>query len=177
MSKSARVRREKRLEAALGYLMLEMSGHALRELNAIDDPERCPFEYNKLRGEALKLQGQYEAALEAYARAHEDDPTDLTVSLGMGWCFKRVDQLPKAIAVLQEAYRWSSEEAIVLYNLACYYALAGDKNQALMWLGRSLRMDGSLRKLIPDERDFDRFRDDPDFQMVTRSAEDIRKGL
>lgn len=177
MSKSARVRREKRLEAALGYLMLEMPDHALRELNAISDPERCPFEYNKLRGEALKLQGRYEAALEAYHRAHDDDPADLTISLGMGWCYKRVNQLPKAIAVLQEAYRWSSDEPIVLYNLACYYALAGDKNQALMWLGRSLRMDAALRKLIPDEADFNALRDDPDFQLVTRSAEDIRKGL
>ena len=48
-----------------------------------------------------------------------------------------------------------------------YYSLAGDKTQALSWLGRALRMKSSLRSLIADESDFDPLRDDPDFQYVT----------
>ncbi|NOX54523.1 MAG: hypothetical protein GXP27_08805, partial [Planctomycetes bacterium] len=44
--------------------------------------------------------------------------------------------------------------------------LAGDKDGALRWLGRALRMDPSLRELIPEETDFDPLRNDPDFRFV-----------
>lgn len=166
MSSNSRTRRERRLEAARGYLMLDMPRHAVRELDAIEDPEKIPFELNQLRGEALKLRGEYEAALAAYNRALAEKPTDLTVLLGMAWCYKRTDQLSRAISAMEQAYRNQPNESIVLYNLACYFALDGNKTQALSWLGRALRMESSLRKLIPNESDFDRLRDDPDFQFV-----------
>ena len=75
----------------------------------------------------------------------------------------------------------ASPVPVVLYNIACYYSLAGDKAQALSWLGRALRMETALRKqmteepefgrkslreLIPDEPDFDQLRNDPDFQYI-----------
>jgi hypothetical protein len=86
--------------------------------------------------------------------------------LGMAWCYKRTSQLPRAVAIMEEAYRVAPKEAIVLYNLACYYSLQGNKVKALSWLGRALRMRAELRKLIGDETDFDGLRDDPDFQFI-----------
>ncbi len=32
---------------------------------------------------------------------------------------------------------------VVLYNLACYYSLAGEKDNALSWLGRSRDVPGN----------------------------------
>jgi hypothetical protein len=88
---------------------------------------------------------------------------------------------------MEEAYRAHPKVPVVLYNIACYHSLAGDKRQALSWLGRALRMEASLRKLvpddpdlqalalrtslrdlIPDESDFDSLRNDPDFQYLAR---------
>lgn len=173
MALSALARRERRLEAARGYLALEMPDHAVRELNAVDTPEECAFEVNQLRGEALRLNKQHDEALRVYSRALAENPQDVSVMLGMAWCYKRTDQLDKAISAMENAYQAASDEPIVLYNLACYFALAGDKNQALSWLGRSLRMDASLRKLIPDEPDFNRLRDDRDFQLIAGLIHDV----
>ena len=169
MTSNVRTRRERKLEAARGFLALDMPQHALRELGSIDDPEKIPFAINQLRGEALKQTGDHDAALAAYNRALAEDPTDLTVLLGMAWCYKRTNQLSRAIAAMEQAYRSKPDEPIVLYNLACYFALDGNKTQALSWLGRALRMESSLRKLITDESDFDELRNDPDFQFVIGS--------
>jgi Flp pilus assembly protein TadD len=169
MIANAHRERERRLEAACGYLELNMPEHALRELDRIADPETIPFEFNRLRGEALRTASQFEPALKAYARAMAEKPEDLSVLMGMAWCYKRTGQLPRAIAAMEQAYRAHPKEPIVLYNLACYFSLGGEKVQALSWLGRALRMESSLRKLISEESDFDPLRNDPDFQYVTGS--------
>ena len=164
-------RRERHLEAARGYLFLDMPDHALRELREIRDPEECVFEANCLRGEALRQKKEFEAALAAFEEADRVHPDSLDVLIGIAWCQKRIDRLPDAIATMEHAYEVAPEEAIVLYNLSCYHALAGDKPNALSYLGRALRMDGSLRRLIPQERDFDSLRQDPHFRLIAHPDE------
>ena len=166
MSDRAAKRRERRLEAARGYLLLEMPEHALRELNGIEDPQECWFEIEQLRGEALREQQDYDSALAAFQHADKLQPNDITVLFGMAWCYKRTDRLDRAIDSMERAYLTEPNEPVVLYNLACYFSLAGEKEQSLSWLGRALRMEQSLRKLIPDEPDFDPLRDDPDFRSI-----------
>jgi tetratricopeptide (TPR) repeat protein len=175
MVKNARIRREKLLAAAEGYLFFDLPRQALEALDAIADPERAPFAVNYTRGLALRQLGEHQAALEAFQRAQAEDPDHIAMLLAMAWCYKRTDRLARAISALEHAYRVDPSQAIVLYNLACYYALAGDKPQALSWLGRSLRMDKDLRKLIPEEHDFDLLRDDPDFEMIVGLPDDISK--
>jgi Flp pilus assembly protein TadD len=97
-----------------------------------------------------------------YAR----DPDNVSLLMAMAWCYKRTDRLDRAIEAMEHAYRVSPKQPIVLYNLSCYWSLAGNKTQALSWLGRALRMDESLRKLIEDEQDFDPLRRDPDFRQL-----------
>lgn len=162
----ARKQRERKLEAASGYLELEMPEHALRELNAITDPEAIPFEFHQMRGEALRAAGKFEAALSAYSRALAEKPEDLGVLIGMAHCYKQSGQLQQAIAAMEEAYRTHPKEPTVLYHMARFYSLLGEKVQALSWLGRALRAKSSLRKNISDEPDFDSLRNDPDFQYV-----------
>jgi tetratricopeptide (TPR) repeat protein len=159
-------RRERLLEAARGYLMLEMPDHALRELRRIDSSEEDLFDIWQLKGESLRQKKEHEDALAVFSRALEERPDDLTVLMGMAWCFKRTGQLPNAISTMEQAYQANPKSPIVLYNLSCYFSLVGDKAQALSWLGRALRMEPALRELIPDESDFDPLRNDPDFQFI-----------
>jgi len=173
--KSARIRRERLLSAAEGYLMLDMPRQALESLDAIEDPERAPFAYNYQRGMVLRHLERHAEALEYFLRAFDEDPENVSLLLAMAWCYKRTDQLPRAISTMELAYRVAPKQPIVLYNLACYWALAGNKDQALSWLGRSLRMDGELRKLIPEESDFDKLRDDPDFEAMVGLPDDISR--
>jgi Flp pilus assembly protein TadD len=166
MAINKRRRRSRLLEAARGYLELDMPRYALKQIDAIDDPEQCAFDAFRLRGEALRQQEEYVGAVKAFRRALVENPNSIDVLLGLAWCFKRTDQLQRAINAMKRAYEVAPHEPIVLYNLSCYFSLAGDKEQALSWLGRSLRLEKSLRKLIPGESDFDALRDDPDFQFI-----------
>lgn len=158
--------RERQLEAASGYLDLGMATHALSALDAIPRPDAEGFDFHLLRGEGLRMTDQFEAAVEAYTEALSQKPDNLSVLLGLGWCFKRSNELPRAIAAMEDAYRAHPKAPIVLYNLACYHSLDGNKAQALSWLGRALRMESSLQKLIADETDFDPIRNDAGFQFL-----------
>jgi tetratricopeptide (TPR) repeat protein len=160
--------RRRRLLAAEGYLELAMAEHALAELDAIEAPGDLATAdgLHRLRAEAFRALGQWQEALADFEACYAHSPTDVGVLMGLAWCYKRLDQLPKAIAAMHEARQADPKLAVVLYNLSCYYALAGNKLQALSWLGRSLRMDPKLRDLVDREEDFDVIRDDPDFARL-----------
>ena len=158
--------RKRLFNAAEGYLLLEMPDHALRELNRIRDFGSEFFTICLLRGHALQIKREHHQALDEYRQAHLEKPTDIRPLFGMAWCFKRIDQLPQAIDAMKLAYQFHKNDAVVLYNLACYYSLAGDKDNALSWLARSLRMNRELLKSIPAETDFDPLRNDSDFQHL-----------
>lgn len=157
---------QRTLEAAHGYLLLGMPEQALRELSRVRGAVRGSADWQRLRGEALRSRQRYVEALEAFEEADRLEPDELSTLLGIAWCQKRIDRLQDAIDTMMRAYRTSPHEPIVLYNIACYFSLAGDKGQALSWLGRALRMSPELRLLIPSEPDFDPLRHDRDFQFV-----------
>lgn len=158
--------RARQLRAAEGFLELDMPDHALRELNRIADVGDERFPISLMRGEAFRVKQEHRLALDAFRQAHLEKPTDLSAMFGMAWCLKRIDQLPQAINVMKLAYQFHKDQAEVLYNLACYYSLAGEKDNALSWLGRSLRMNRALLDKIHEESDFDSLKNDSDFQHL-----------
>lgn len=167
MSTRARKKLEKRIAEAEGYLLLDMPGHALAALHEVSEEEEATAsEVNFLRGDALRHLGKHEHALLEFDKAYARNPDDVSLLMAMAWCYKRTDRLMQAIDSMEHAYRISPKAPVVLYNLACYWTLAGNKTQALSWLGRALRMDDSFRKLIPEEHDFDPIRQDPDFRRL-----------
>jgi len=180
MAKEVQLQRVQRLlREAEGYLDLEMPAQALGALQQIDaEGGPLPFETNFLLAMVYRTLEEHPQALHLFGRAAEHRPDDLSVFLGMAWCYKRVDQVERSIAMMERAYKSHPEEAIVLYNLACYYAISHGqklfdaeqadqfKSKSLSWLGRALRMDSSYRDLISEETDFDSLRDDPDFQFI-----------
>ncbi|MEO1995659.1 MAG: tetratricopeptide repeat protein [Planctomycetaceae bacterium] len=163
-------KRRKQLDAVSGYLLLGMAERALTELNRIENTQAVVGEFNALKGEALRQTEDYESALVAYSRALVEEPTSVDLLMGMAWCYKRIGLVEQAIVATEQAYRVSPKEPILMYNLACYYAINGDKAQALSRLGRAFRMDGTLRKLVANEPDFDSLRDDPEFQLIVDVA-------
>ena len=166
MTRTSQIRRQKLLTAAEGYLMLDLPEMALDALNEIADPYRAPFQVHFLRGEVYRQLQEHKAALIEYQQAYALKSADVPLLMAMAWCFKRTGQLTRAIYVAEHASRLSPQEAVLLYNVACYWSLAGNKAQSLSWLGRALRMDKGLRKLIAEESDFDFLRYDPDFQRM-----------
>lgn len=88
----------------------------------------------------------------------------------LGWCYKRTGKLDRAIESLEEALAAEPNDALVHYNLACYWSLAKNKRQALSYLARAFKLQDEFRGLVAEETDFDPIRNDPAFQALLRVA-------
>jgi Flp pilus assembly protein TadD len=149
--------------AAEGYLELGMHEHALAALDRLGDPTSLETRATYLKGEALRALGRFGESLIELQRAAEASPDDIHIWLAMGWCYKRTGRIHMAIQALEEALTVEPGDALIHYNLACYWCLAGNKPRALKYLADTFRIDANYRDLVDAERDFDAIRNDPEF--------------
>jgi len=106
--------------------------------------------------------------LPSLLRAAELEPDRSTqIGLALGWCYKRTGRIDLAIKALETALKEAPDQAILSYNLACYWSLTGNKRQSLAFLSRALKLDQHLRDLLADESDFNNVRNDPAFKALT----------
>ncbi len=94
--------------------------------------------------------------------------------LALGWCYKRTNRLAQAIDSLERALREHADEALLHYNLACYWSLAGNTaRRRSRALGRALELDPDLRTLVADEPDFNQLRGNPEFERLVLGREPL----
>lgn len=181
-----RVRRKQLLREAEGYLDLATlfsdrwplsstlrDGLAQRTLDTLDSLQStsgCKAVIAYLQGQALRLMERHQEAIYALEKSAELDPSNIHIWLALGWCYKRTGRLDLAIQSLEEAMSIDANQAIVYYNLACYWALASHAQHSLTYLTRAFQMDPTYRGLVAEERDFDPIRDDPRFQVLTATV-------
>jgi tetratricopeptide (TPR) repeat protein len=160
----------KQLDEAEGYLMLDLPERSLQILESRPDWLGMQFEASFLKGEALRTLKHYREALRPLEVAAGLRPSDTRVALALGWCYKRTNRLAQAIDSLERALREHPDYALLHYNLACYWSLAGNSSKALDALSRALAIDANLRTMIADEVDFDRLRGNPEFERLMGHA-------
>lgn len=159
-----RTRRE-----AEGYLELGMPMHALRCLERREQLIYSDARGSYLQGEALREMRQYHAAIAPLSRSLELIPDDIHVWMALAWCYKRVGKIEHAIDALERAVDVEPGNAILHYNLACYWSLARNPRMALHYLANALEIDGNFRDFVHDEPDFDPLRANPLFRTLTAS--------
>ena len=71
---------------------------------------------------------------------------------------------------LECALEFEPGEAILYYNLACYWSLAKDARKALHYLARAFGINPNYRDMVSSEPDFDPIRKHPEFVAMTRLA-------
>mgnify|MGYP002622756173 CR=1 FL=1 len=165
--KQSRDRSRRLALEAEGYLELGMHEHALGSLMQLEESGALDAHSIYLKGETLRSLQRYEEAIGELRRASRFIPDDIHILLALGWCYKRTGQLQRAIDSLEDALIVEPGEALVHYNLACYWSLAENKTRALSFLATALEIDSSYRDLIDAESDFDPLRSDPDFLALT----------
>ncbi len=152
---------------AEGYLELGLPAHAARSLDRhrslVEESGRASY----LLGESLREIEHYSEAIGPLEQAIQLLPSDRHIPLALAWCYKRTGRLSQAIEVLERALHSDPLEAILHYNLACYWSLMSDRPRAMRALERALDLDGNYLDLVPYESDFDTIREDPEFQMIT----------
>jgi tetratricopeptide (TPR) repeat protein len=164
-----RIRRQQWLRQAEGYLEFGMPQHALDTLARCGESRTLPGKAAYLRGEALRALNRHEDALVALERAWDQlEDSRVEIGLAIGWCYKRVGRVDLAIRALERVLVIDPGNALVLYNLACYWSLASNKRQAILFLSKALSIDAKYRELVAEESDFDNVRTDPAFRALTR---------
>ena len=182
-----RIRREQALRRAEGYIDLisvfadrwpvapavrdPLAQRALAEIESLGDLEllpghRCLALY--LQGEALKSMERYHEAIHPLVEASREEPDNIGVWLSLAWCHKRTGRIDLAIQALEEALAApDSNQAIIYYNLACYWSLARNTDLALEYLSRSFEIDSAFRDLVEEENDFNPIRENAEFRALT----------
>ncbi len=130
---------------------------ALRILNELDQGD-ANAHLLFLKGEAYLAMCDYSPAIAELEAAADLDPENTRIWLALGWCHKRQGRLDLAIQALNEAMEADDSEAIVHYNLACYWSLAGNLERALKYLERAIDIDPNYRDGVAAEPDFDPIR-------------------
>lgn len=177
------VRRQQALREAEGYLDLavacadqlglsavlrdRLAERSLARLDQVASPGGYVVELAYLRGQALRTLNRYREAIDCLNEAADLDPDNIHVWLALGWCYKRVGRLDLAIESLERAMEADNGQAIVYYNLACYWSLAANAKLSLAYLTRAFDLDPSFRDLVEEEEDFDPIRKDPRFLELT----------
>jgi hypothetical protein len=84
---------------------------------------------------------------------------------GIAQSRKDVDE---AIAFLNVAYEKNSDAFMVAHDLACCYALKGDRESSIHWLRLALKTSyaGYAKEYAKTEPDFDSVRQTPEFQAL-----------
>jgi tetratricopeptide (TPR) repeat protein len=177
-----RLRRKRLLAEAEGYLELVMafadqwSPPASQRITlaerALDTLAEIPELANQrtqglfLTGQAYRVMHRYRDALSPLELAAELEPENIRIWLALAWCQKRTGRLDLAIRSLENALAGDPGEAIIHYNLACYWSLAGNPPTAIRYLSQALEISPAYRDLIADETDFDPIRRLRDFQEL-----------
>ncbi len=76
-----------------------------------------------------------------------------------------------ALAIVREGLEQKPDHPALLYNVACYEALAGQREAALVHLRRAIDLDPRCLEWARDDDDFASLRDEPEFLAVAGEAD------
>jgi tetratricopeptide (TPR) repeat protein len=73
------------------------------------------------------------------------------------------EEMRKVLMALDESPSW---QGVAVYNLACFYALAGEKEQSISNLKEALRLNPALTDWSKQDPDFDSIREDSEYSAI-----------
>ncbi|MFH0982640.1 MAG: hypothetical protein V2A79_14040, partial [Planctomycetota bacterium] len=77
----------------------------------------------------------------------------------------------EALALTREAYAAGGENSIIMYNLACFSALVGEKGEALNWLEKAVEGGFYAPKKIATDSDLESLRGEPKYKAALAKAD------
>lgn len=144
---------ERTLMAAQGYIELEMPVEALHELDSLSEKDQEREEVFQLRLFVLMRGRLWEPALGVCMRLREVHPDCLTGYIHGAFCLHELGRTAEAKALLLTGPPSLSKEATYHYNLGCYDAVLGNRDEAHEHLKTSFAMDKKFREIAKYDPD------------------------
>jgi adenylate cyclase len=133
------------------------------------------YEAISLSAEALVKLGRRDEALDATRKGLKlaDAHLELNPDDARAWYFSagnlmQLGQRDRALERTRRALAIDPEDAGVLYNVACVYALAGSIEEALDHLDKAIQNGLGHREWLENDSDLDSIRGEPRFQALLR---------
>ena len=141
------------LEAALGWLELELPEDALRELESLGPKERMRQQALELKLVAQMKAGHWNAGADTGRLLCLREPKEPRFFIHAAYCLHETGDTVAARNWLMTGPSNLIDEPLFHYNIACYHAVLGQPNQARSHLSRAFSMDEALRDLAEKDED------------------------
>src|SRR5438067_848431 len=140
-------------QAAVGYVELGMFQEANDQLENIDPFNRAAPEVLAVRIAVYHGLKKWELMQEVAKRLVEFQPNDIQWTISLAYATRRADSLQAAKKVLLNAEPKSPKEAIIKYNLACYFCQTGEIQNAKNYLKKAIEIDLNWRMAALEDED------------------------
>ncbi len=121
-------------------------------------------------GHILTRKQEYEDAADAFQNAAEIEPDEFWPWLYLGHAQRDLENYEAAIEATENALSveiGDKEFSLAYYNLACYNALLGRKQEAMDYLTAALETDKSLKEWVREDSDLDSLHDESGFEYLS----------
>jgi tetratricopeptide (TPR) repeat protein len=108
----------------------------------------------------------YTAAIAAYDKALELDPTNAVVFDLKGYCLFKAGDSQEAVEVLKQAIALDAKYIWARYDLALAYWAGGDTSSAIAEVKKVVASDPTFRDIIKTDAQFNKFRASPEFRTL-----------
>ena len=140
-------------EAACGYAQLGMHLDANAELEKIDPFLRAAPEILALRIEIYRGLKKWELMAEIAKRLSDFQPNYVQWVVSYAYATRRADSIQAAKEILLNAEPKFPKEAIIKYNLACYFCQTQDIETAKNYLKQAFKIDSNWRLQALEDED------------------------
>ena len=144
---------QKFFEAACGYAQLGMFLDANEELEKVDPYCRAAPEILALRVAIYRGLKKWELMAAISKRLAEFQPNDVQWTVSFAYAVRRANSIEAAKEILLEAEQKFPKEAVIKYNLACYFCQLGNLETAKNYLKRAFEIDPNWRLQALEDED------------------------
>jgi tetratricopeptide (TPR) repeat protein len=144
---------ERTLLAAQGYIELDMSDEALRELDSLPPQGQAKREVLQVRLFILMRSRRWRDAMDVCIRLREADPEQTTGYIHGAFCLHELGQTREAKDLLLSGPAGLLGEATYYYNMGCYDAVLGNLEEAQHAIEISFKMDDKFREIAKYDPD------------------------
>jgi tetratricopeptide (TPR) repeat protein len=146
---------QKFFEAACGYAQLGMYLDANEELEKVDPYKRAAPEILALRVAIYRGLKKWELMAAISKRLVAFQPNDVQWTVSLAYAIRRANSIQAAKEILLKAEPKFPKQAVIKYNLACYFCQLGDLETAKNYLKRAFEIAPSWRIAALDDKDLE----------------------
>ena len=144
---------QRHILVASGYRELGMLEEAAQALEEIDPEDRARAEVLGARVEYYLAAQNWRMAAGLTKHLVEAEPENAGWWINLAYATRRTESIEKAEALLQRARNLHPDNAVIVFNLACYACVTGRTDEAKSLLKQAVALDDKIRALALEDDD------------------------